>query len=62
MSTGSLINADLLEPLLTVRPAYLEASFGEVRRAYGTFDRYLTKGLGLTRKQIATLRSELLVG
>ena len=62
MSTGSLINADLLEPLLTVRPAYLDASFSEVRKVYGTFDRYLTKGLGLTPKEISALRRELLVG
>ena len=61
-STGALIDRSLLEPILTVRPEYLGASFSEVHKVYGTFDRYLRRGLGLTPKAVAKLRHELLTG
>ena len=36
-----------LEPLTQVRPAYLEAALGEVRRAYGSIPGYFALGLGI---------------
>ncbi|MCJ7452425.1 MAG: tyrosine-protein phosphatase, partial [Steroidobacteraceae bacterium] len=37
----------LLTPVLSVLPEYLEASFDEVRRAYGTIEGYFGEALGL---------------
>jgi len=54
--------AALLEPLMAVRPAYLDAAFAEVQAHYGGFDRYLTQGLGLNAAVLAGLRSRFLVG
>jgi protein-tyrosine phosphatase len=50
------------EPMLTVRPDYLEAAFAEVQTRYGSFDRYLSQGLGLDATALANLRSRFLVG
>ena len=49
-------------PLLAVTPAYLASGFNEVTAQYGTFDNYLSKGLGISSKTLHELRSELLVG
>ena len=56
----STLDPAFLEPVLTVKPAYIEAAFAEVDRSYGSFDAYATKGLGLTRREIAALRAKLL--
>jgi protein-tyrosine phosphatase len=40
-------DASLLEPVLSVRPEYLDASFDEVRRTYGSIEGYFGEGLGL---------------
>jgi protein-tyrosine phosphatase len=54
--------AAAFEPMLTVRPDYLEAAFAEVQTRYGSFDRYLSQGLGLDATALAQLRSRFLVG
>jgi len=36
---------ELLRPIVTVQPAYLEAALDEVRRAFGTIERYFADGL-----------------
>jgi protein-tyrosine phosphatase len=54
--------AAILEPVMTVRPAYLDAAFAEVKARYGSFDRYLSEGLGLDAAALAQLRSRFLVG
>ena len=41
MQTGALIDSALLEPVLTVKKEYLDASFSEVKAKYTTFDKYL---------------------
>lgn len=46
--------------LLDVRPEYLQAAFDAVDEQYGSFDAYLTDGLGLTQDQIDALRDSLL--
>ncbi|MCY0916837.1 MULTISPECIES: tyrosine-protein phosphatase [unclassified Streptomyces] len=38
------------------------AGYDEVRAAYGSFDRYLDKGLGIDRRELRELREDLLVG
>ncbi len=54
--------AAALDPVLTVRPAYLEAAFAEIQARYGAFDRYLSEGLSLDPAALARLRSRFLVG
>ncbi|MFJ8435283.1 tyrosine-protein phosphatase [Kitasatospora sp. NPDC094019] len=50
------------KPLLDVRSEYLAAGFDEVRQKFGSFDAYLKSGLGLDRRDLRDLRSQLLVG
>jgi len=50
---------ELLQPVLGVRPAYLEAAFGEVRQRYGSMDRYLCEGLEINDSLRQRLRDEL---
>lgn len=50
------------EPMLGVRAAYLDSAFAEVESEYGSFDRYLSRGLGLDAGQLAAVREALLVG
>jgi protein-tyrosine phosphatase len=57
--TGALIDRALLEPVLTVRKDYLDASFDEVDAEYGTFDKYLA-AIGVTKADKKGLRRELL--
>jgi protein-tyrosine phosphatase len=52
----------VLEPVFTVRAAFLEAAFAEVQARYGAFDSYLHDGLGLDAAALARLRSRFLVG
>jgi protein-tyrosine phosphatase len=47
-------------PLLAVAPEYLAAGYEEVERAYGTFDEYLSRGLGLDEPLLRDLRASLL--
>jgi protein-tyrosine phosphatase len=51
-----------LEPVFTVRAAYLDAAFDEVDKRYGSFDRYLKDGLGLDDAALARLRARFLTG
>ncbi|MFC5719437.1 tyrosine-protein phosphatase [Streptomyces gamaensis] len=53
-------DAAVLEPVLTARLDYLDASFDEVGKRYGTFDTYLRQGLGLDDRALAALREALL--
>ena len=49
-----------LEAVLGVRAEYLQAAFDAVDAQYGSFDAYLTDGLGLTEAEIAAFRDSLL--
>lgn len=53
-------DAAILKPVLEARPGYLNASFDEVGRRYGTFENYLHEGLGLDDQTLAGLRKALL--
>jgi len=50
---------ELLEPVIGVRPEYLQASLAAARNTYGSFDLYLANGLGVDRETLAVLRSVL---
>ncbi|MBM9835923.1 tyrosine-protein phosphatase [Rhodococcus hoagii] len=52
--------AEIYRQLIGVDAGYLEASFDELERTYGSFDRYLTEGLGLTIGTVTELRLKLL--
>ena len=54
------IDPAYLEPVLTVRRAYLEAAFDEVARRHGSFDAYVRNGLGLSNDHILILRKTYL--
>jgi protein-tyrosine phosphatase len=57
--TGALIDSALLEPVLTVKAPYLNASFSEVKAKYKTFDKYLA-AVGVTKADKQQLQDELL--
>ena len=52
--------ADLLAPFLEVRREYIESSFAAVSSDWGSFDRYLHEGLGITPEQREQIRASLL--
>jgi len=47
----------LLRPLMEVRPAYLESALDEMRRTFGTIERYFAEGLGIDTTTRASLRT-----
>ena len=49
-----------LRPFLEVRREYIESSFSAVRDDWGSFERYLTEGLGISSAQRDRLRESLL--
>jgi protein-tyrosine phosphatase len=49
----------ILEPLIGVRPEYLEAALAEVRSAHGSIEGYVADGLGLDAATRARLREAL---
>lgn len=56
------IDPALLQPLFEVRPEYLQAAFDAVDKDYGSMDRYVREGLGLSDATIQALRREFLAG
>jgi protein-tyrosine phosphatase len=56
------IDSALLEPLLGVRPEYLQAGFDAADKDYGSMDLYVRNGLGLSDDTIRALRAEFLAG
>ncbi|KUL38616.1 hypothetical protein ADL22_17755 [Streptomyces sp. NRRL F-4489] len=61
-AAGKVKDPALLEPVLGVRQSYLDAAFHEVAASYGSFDGYLTKGLGLDQATQRKLRQRLVTG
>ncbi len=51
---------ELLTRVTGVDPSWLDIAFGAVTARYGSFDKYLHEGLGLTDADLATLRRRLL--
>lgn len=52
--------ADVLRPLLEVRPEYIEASFEAMQQDWGGFDGYLDRGLGISDAEREAIRKNLL--
>ena len=59
--TAALIDRSLLEPVLSVKQQYLDASFSEVKAKYKTFDKYLA-AIGVSKADKQQLQQELLAG
>ncbi|MBO9556465.1 tyrosine-protein phosphatase [Cellulomonas sp.] len=52
-------DSSVLVPFLEVRPDYLQAALDEMRATFGSFDGYLSDGLGLSPVEIEGLRRTL---
>jgi protein-tyrosine phosphatase len=50
----------LMAPFMEVRREYIAASFTAMHAEWGSFDRYLHEGLGITQEQRSALRESLL--
>jgi protein-tyrosine phosphatase len=62
-STGTAIDpviSELLSPLFEARVEYLRAAFDTIEERWGSVDRYLADGLGLTPERRDRLRERLL--
>lgn len=62
-STGTAIDPEvrrLLSSLFEARVEYLRAAFDTIEERWGSVDRYLTEGLGLTPERRARLQEQLL--
>ncbi|WP_155885074.1 tyrosine-protein phosphatase [Actinomadura flavalba] len=57
--TGQMKDPELLRPLLEQRPAYLEAAFDEATARYGSFDGFLSAGLGADDALLDRVRTGL---
>ena len=53
-------DSEVLRPLLEVRPEYLNGSFKEVKKEFGSFANYLRKGLGVSKADLKALKQNLL--
>lgn len=59
---GGALDPAWIQPLLDVRPEYLDAAFDEVEKRYGSMDSYLHEGLGLSDATLQSLRRLFLAG
>ncbi|MED5800614.1 tyrosine-protein phosphatase [Gordonia sp. Z-3] len=57
---GLVSDPSLFAPILGVQRDFLEASFDQMRRSYGSFQRYLSRGLGLDIPTIRALSTRML--
>jgi protein-tyrosine phosphatase len=55
-----LASPELFHTMMDAHPRYLRASFEEIDKAYGSVDRYLEEGLGVTADMRAALQEQLL--
>ena len=59
--SGAPFDIAYLEPVMTVRPEYLQAAFDEMDKRYGSFDAYIRQGLGMSDAQVAAFREKYLI-
>jgi protein-tyrosine phosphatase len=52
---------EVIEPVVEVRPEYLQAAFDSIRTAYGDMDRYLREALDFDASAKAELKARLLI-
>src|SRR6185436_11756577 len=57
-SVGALLyDPELLRPLIEARREYLQASFDAADEQYGSFNKYVSKGLGVDKATLAKIRA-----
>lgn len=54
------LDPKILRPMMGVEPGYLEASFRQIEKSWGSFDSYRRRGLGLTDDHVAQLKAVFL--
>src|ERR1700683_1305433 len=60
VQTGIVDDPDLLRPIMELSPTYLAAAFEEADRRFGSFTRFLTRGLEVGEATLDELRRGLL--
>ncbi len=60
VKTGIVEDPDLLRPIMELSPTYLAAAFEEADRRFGSFTRFLTRGLEISEAALGELRRGLL--
>ncbi len=60
VKTGIVEDPDLLRPIMELSPTYLAAAFEEADRRFGSFTRFLTRGLEIGEAALDELRRGLL--
>lgn len=59
LSAGGMRNPHLVDPLLDVDAAYLQASFEQAKATYSSFSGYVRTGLGIDGATLGKLRARL---
>jgi protein-tyrosine phosphatase len=57
----SALPAEVIQPLVGVEGAYLDAAFAQMKADYGSIEAYLDKELGVGRGEIDTLKRRMLI-
>ncbi|WP_433723799.1 tyrosine-protein phosphatase [Nocardia sp. CA-129566] len=60
VAQGLVTDRALWEPILGVQRDFLDAAFDQVQTSYGSFDRFLSDGLGVDAATLDALRAKLL--
>jgi protein-tyrosine phosphatase len=60
VKAGLLTDLELLRPVMEVTPGYLYAAFDEAERLFGSFESFLTRGLGVDGARVRQLRDAVL--
>ena len=57
----SALPAEVIQPLIGVEGAYLDAAFAQIKADYGSIEAYLVKELGVGPAEIETLKRRMLI-
>ncbi|WP_039801502.1 tyrosine-protein phosphatase [Nocardia araoensis] len=60
VAKGLVTDPALFDPILGVRAEYLDAAFDQATASFGSFDRFVTDGLGVDGATLDALRTKLL--
>ncbi len=60
LSDQNGVDRELVDPIMVVRPAYLQTAFDELERVYGTVEGYVRDGLQLDQDIVDALRERML--
>ncbi|MGW4719147.1 tyrosine-protein phosphatase [Nocardia sp. NPDC004260] len=60
VAKGLVTDPALFDPILGVRAEYLDAAFDQAAASFGSFDRFVTDGLGVDGATLEALKAELL--